>query len=102
MKNELSYLEKRFMFFRVTHRELQDINTEFSRLNLQLEFCLLSHDVKSLELKLDESCEEMFTAVKEQLSSGKRIIDERLEKLMKNIETIRYVFNNKLRNFLNM
>ena len=102
MKNELSYLEKRFMSFRVTHRELQDINTEFSRLNLQLEFCLLSHDVKSLELKLDESCEEMFTAVKEQLSSGKRIIDERLEKLMKNIETIRYVFNNKLRNFPNM
>ena len=83
------------MSIRVTQRELQDINTEFSRLNLQLEFCLLSHDVKSLDLKLDESCQEMLTAVKELLSSGKRIGDEQLEKLMKNIETIRYVLKTK-------
>jgi len=75
----------------VTQRELQDINTEFSRLNLLLEICLLSHDVKSLALKLDEPSSKLMTAVQEGLSSGKRIIDEKLEKLMNNIATIRCV-----------
>ena len=74
---------------KVTQRELQDINTEFSRLNLQLELCSLSHDVNMLALELDEPCCEMMTAVRDELSSGKRIEDEKLDEMMKNIATIR-------------
>ena len=76
-------------------RELQDINTEFSRLNLQLELCLLTHDIKSLALELDEPSREMLTAVQKELSSGKRIADEELDKLMNNIATIRCVLNGR-------
>lgn len=76
---------------RVTQRELQDVNTEFSRLNLLLEYCLLSQDIKSLALVLDETSSQMMTAVQEGLSSGKRIVDEELDKLFNNIGTIRYV-----------
>ena len=75
----------------VTQRELQDIDTEFSRLNLLLEICLLSHDIKSLELEIDEPFSQMMTAIQESLFSGKRIVDEELEKLMENIATIRCV-----------
>ena len=74
-----------------TQRELQDIDTEFSRLNLLLEMCLLSHDIKSLALEVDEPSSQMMTAIQESLSSGKRIVVEELEKLMKNIATIRCV-----------
>ena len=76
---------------RVTQSELQDINTEFSRLNLLLETCLLSHDIKSLALKVDAPSSQVMTAVQEGLASGKRIVDEELEKLMNNIATIRCV-----------
>ena len=76
---------------RVTQRELQDINTEFSRLNLLLETCLLSHDIKSLTLEVDQPSSQAMTAVQEALSSGKRIVDEELEKLMNDIATIRCV-----------
>ena len=79
------------MSIRVTQRELQDINTEFFRLNLLLEYCLLSQDIKSLELELDEPSSQMMTAVQEGLSSGKRIVDEELDKLINNIATIRCV-----------
>ena len=75
----------------VTQRELQDIDTEFSRLNLLLEMCLLSHDIKSLALEVDEPSSQMMTAIQKSLSSGKRIVVEELEKLMKNITTIRCV-----------
>jgi len=85
----LFFLRKRFMSDGVTQRELQDINTEFSRLNLQLELCSLSHEVKRLELELDESSRQMMTAAREQLSSGKRIDDERLDELTENTATIR-------------
>ena len=76
---------------RVTQRELQDINTEFSRFNLLLEYCLLSHDMKSLALELDEPFSQMMTAVQEGLSSGKRIVDEELDKLLNDMVTIRCV-----------
>ena len=79
------------MSSRVTQRELQDINTEFSRLNLLLEYCLLRHDIKSLALEVDESSSQMMTAVQQGLSSGKRIVDEELDKLLNNIVTIRCV-----------
>ena len=75
----------------VTQRELHDINTEFSRLNFLLEICLLSHDIKSLALEVDEPSSRMMTAIQESLFSGKRIVDEELEKLMKDIATIRCV-----------
>lgn len=79
------------MSIRVTQRELQDINAEFSRFNLLLDYCLLRHDIKSLALELDEPSSQMMTAVREGLSSGKRIADEELDKLFKNIVTIRCV-----------
>ena len=74
----------------VTQRELQDINTEFSRLNLQLELCLLSNDVEELKLGLDEPHHQMMTTVREKLDrSVQRIEDEKLDELMKKIATIR-------------
>ena len=79
------------MSIRVTQRELQDINAEFSRFNLLLDFCLLRQDIKSLALELDEPSSQMMSAVQESLSSGKRIVDEELEKLFNNIVTIRCV-----------
>ena len=73
----------------VTQRELQDVNTEFTRLNLQLEICSLSHEVKSQELVLNDSSRKMMTAASEELSSGKRIEDGKLDELMENVATIR-------------
>jgi len=89
---ELYFLERRFISSSVTQRELQDINTEFTRLNLQLEICLLNHDIKSLALEVDEPSSKVMTAVQEGLFSGKRIVDEELEKLMNNIATIRKAY----------
>ena len=77
------------MSVEVTQRELQDINTEFSRLNLQLELCSLSHEVKSQELALNDSSRQMMTVAREELSSGKRIEDGKLDELMENLATIR-------------
>ena len=74
---------------RVAQTELRDINTEFSRFNLLLELCLLNHDIKSLELELDGPSRQMLSAVQEELSSGKRIEDDKLDKLMDNLVTIR-------------
>ena len=73
----------------VTQKELRDINTEFSRLNLQLELCLLSHDIKSLARELDEHSRQMMTAMHDELSSGKRIEDEKLDEMMNNLKDIR-------------
>ena len=91
MKHELCYLQKRFMSDGVTQRELKDINTEFSRLNLQLELCLLSHDIKKLELELEESHRQTVTVLRERLSSSQCIEDEKLDEFMKDIENIRCV-----------
>ena len=73
----------------VTHRELRDINTEFSRLNLLLELCLLIHEIKSLALELEDSPRKMMTALQEKLTSGKRIEDEVLDEMMNNLKAIR-------------
>ena len=73
----------------VTQRELHDINTEFSRLNLLLELCLLIHEIKSLALDLEDSHGQTMTAVQEKLSSGKRIEDEKLDEMMNNLKAIR-------------
>ena len=77
---------------RVTQTELRDVNTEFSRLNLLLELCLLSHDIKkskSLSQELDEPSRQMMTAIHDELSSGKRIKDEKLDEMMTNLKDIR-------------
>ena len=87
LDRDISYLSKRFMSEQVTQRELQDINTEFSRINLQFELCLLSRDVKGLDLEKNDN--QMMSAVREKLSSGERIKDEILEELLKSLETIR-------------
>lgn len=79
----------RFMSDGVTHRELRDINTEFSRLNLLLELCLLIHEIKSLALELEDSPRQMMTALQEKLSSCKRIEDENLDEMMNNLKAIR-------------
>lgn len=79
----------RFMSDGVTHRELRDINTEFSRLNLLLELCLLIHEIKSLALELEDSPRQMMTALREKLSSCKRIEDEKLDEMMNSLKAIR-------------
>jgi len=73
----------------VTHRELRDINTEFSRLNLLLELCLLIHEVKSLTVDLEDSHRQMMTVVQEKLSGGKRLEDAKLDEMMNNLKAIR-------------
>ena len=86
---DLAYLLKRFMVRTSTTKELQHVNTEFSRLSLHLELCLLSHDVTVEKVEVDQSFCDMITTVREELSSGKRIEDERLDEMMNNIAAIR-------------
>ena len=93
LTEELGYLKKRLLSDRVGHLELQDINTEFSRLNLQLELYSLNRDIRSLEVELDEPSRQMMTAIQKELSGGQRIADEELDKLVNNIATIRYVLS---------
>ena len=89
IQEELDYLKKRLMSERVTERELRDVNLEFTRLNLQLEFCLLSHDVTSLNLTLDEPSTHVMRDVRDNLSSGKLIEAKRLDELLKKLAAIR-------------
>ena len=93
MTEELSYLKKRLLSDRVGQLELRDINTEFSRLNLQLELYSLNCDVRSLKVELDEPSRQMMTAIQKELSGGQRIADEELDKLVNDIATIRYVLS---------
>ena len=93
LTEELSYLKKRLLSDGVGQLELQDINTEFSRLNLQLELYSLNRDIRSLEVELDEPSRQMMTAIQKELSGGQRIADEELDKLFNNIATIRYVLS---------
>lgn len=72
----------------VTHRELQDIDVEFTRLNLQLELCLLHHDVKTLNLTLDTPFALVMGEVHDELSSGKLIEANRLDELLKKLAAI--------------
>ena len=87
--NDLAYLLKRFMAETTTAKELQHVNTEFTRLSLHLELCLLSHDIAVEKVEVDQSFCDMITTVREALSSGKRIEDERLDEMMNNIAAIR-------------
>ena len=85
----MEYLKKRFMSERVTHREFRDINLEFTRLNLQLELCLLEYDVTSLNLTMDESSRLAMRNVREELSSGKLMETEKLDEMLKRLAAIR-------------
>ena len=93
LTEELGYLKKRLLSDRVGHLELQDINTEFSRLNLQLELYSLNRDIRSLEVELDEPSRQMMTTIQKELSGGQRIADEELDNLVNDITTIRFVLN---------
>ena len=73
----------------VTHRELQDIDVEFTRLNLQLELCLLHHDVKTINLTLDTPFAHVMEEVRDELSSGKLIEANKLDELLKKLAAIR-------------
>lgn len=73
----------------VTHRELRDINLEFTRLNLQLELCLLKCNITSLNLTLDEPSGHVMKDVRDELTSGKLIQTERLDELLEMLAAIR-------------
>ena len=89
LQGEMEYLKKRFMSERVTPREFRDINLEFTRLNLQLELCLLEHNVTSLKLTLDESSSQVIRDVRKELSSGELIETEKLDELLERLAAIR-------------
>ena len=50
---------------------------------------LLSHDVTVEKVEVDQSFCDMITTVREELSSGKRIEDQRLYEMMNNLAAIR-------------
>jgi len=85
----MDYLKKRFISDGVTHREFRDINLEFTRLNLQLELCLLECDVTRLNLTLDEFSRQVTRDVREELSSGKLIETEKLDEMLERLAAIR-------------
>ena len=87
--NDLAYLLERFMASTSTTKEFQHVNTEFSRLSLHLELCLLSHDVTIEKVEVDQSFRDKITIVRAELSSGKRIEDKRLDEMMNNLAAIR-------------
>ena len=89
MQRDLEYLRKRFMSQGVTEREIRDINVEFSRVNLQLELCLLRHNVKSLGLNLKRIYLNVMSAVQDELSSGRLVKEERLDDMLRELGTIR-------------
>jgi len=89
VQRELEYLRKRFTSQGVTERELRDINVEFSRQNLRLELCLLRHDVKNVGLNLKRKYLDMMSAVQSELSSGRLVEEERLDRMLQELGDIR-------------
>ena len=89
LQEELDHFKKRLMSEAVTEKELRDINLEFTRLNLQLELCLLKHDVLRLKLTVDEPSSHTMQEVREDLSSGKLIEAKKLDKLLEKLKAIR-------------
>lgn len=89
VQRELEYLRKRFMSQGVTETELRDINVEFSRQNLQLELCLLRHDVKKVGLNLKKKYLDTMSAVQNELSTGRLVEQERLDVMLQDLGAIR-------------
>ena len=88
---ELDYLKKRSMSDGVTQRVLRDIDLEFTRLNLQIELCLLNHDVTGLNLTLDAPSRQVMRDVRNELSSGKLVENKRLDDLLEKLAAIRLI-----------
>lgn len=84
-------MKKRAISESVTQRELLDINLECTRINVQLELCLLKHNVTSLNLTLTESHGHVMRDVRDELSSGKLIQTERLDELLEMLSAVRWV-----------
>ena len=91
LQEEVQYLKKRAMSESVTEKELLDINLECTRINVQLELCLLRHNVTSLNLTLAESHGHVMRDVRDELSSGKLIQTDRLDELLEMLSAVRWV-----------
>ena len=89
LQEEFDHFKKRFMSELASEKELRDINLEFTRLNLRLELCLLKHDVMRLMLTLDETYSHVMQEIRDDLSSGKLIEAEKLDKLLEKLVEIR-------------
>ena len=89
LESGLTFLVKRFMSLNVTQRELHEISAEISRIKVQFELCLLSRDVRRLEMKLDEPSLQTMAEVRNKLSSGKRIEEEVLDEMLRSLANIR-------------
>ncbi|KAM7440667.1 NFX1-type zinc finger-containing protein 1 [Porites harrisoni] len=92
LQEEFDHFKKRFMSELATEKELRDINLEFTRLNLQLELCLLKHDVMRLKLTLDETSSHVMQEIRDDLSSGKLIEAEKLDKHLEKLVEIRNAY----------
>ena len=73
----------------VTERELRDINLELTRQKLQLELCLLQHDIKRFGINLKMSYIYEVEAARQELSSGRLIQKGRLDEMLEQLGAIR-------------
>ena len=89
VETELESLRKLFMSAGVTERELRDINVELSRQKLQLELCLLQHDIKRFGLNLKMCFYDDMEAARHELSSGRLINERRLGEMLGQLGAIR-------------
>lgn len=89
VQTELEFLRKRFMSAGVTERELRDINVELTRQKLQLELCLLRHDMCRLRLNLKRCFVDVMEAVCQELASGRLIEERRLGEMLAQLGGIR-------------
>lgn len=90
LQGELDYLKKRAMSGTATNnREQKDLDLEFTRLNLQLELCLLRNDVMTINLTLDAPSSQVMVDIREELTRGKLITAQRLDDLLKELAKIR-------------
>lgn len=89
VQTELEFLRKRFMSAGVTERELREINVELTRQKLQLELCLLRHDMCRLRLNLKRCFVDVMEAVCQELASGRLIEERRLGEMLAQLGGIR-------------
>ena len=90
LQGELAYLKKRTMSGTATNnREQKDLDLEFTRLNLQLELCLLRNDVLTINVTLDAPSSQVMVDVREELTRGKVIKAQRLDARLKELAKIR-------------
>ena len=73
----------------LTERELREINVELTRQKLQLELCLLRHDINRLRLNLKKCLIDVMEAVRKELASGRLIEERRLGEMLAQLGAIR-------------